>query len=154
MSVVLLADAKAQLNIEPGFTNDDTLIQEMIDAAEDWITKFVVAATDRHARRSVLTGQSNNHVAAESRAAVAASSDPAACGAPVREPRSFIGGHYLSGIAIWPYGPDRALPGLDVLRWLPTNLLGCKSALRPSPRRCATPCNPRCEHPGKSLWTQ
>ena len=43
MSVVLLADAKAQLNIEPGFTNDDTLIQEMIDAAEDYITKFVVA---------------------------------------------------------------------------------------------------------------
>jgi len=46
MSVVLLADAKAQLNIEPGFTNDDTLIQEMIDAAEDWITKFVVAPTN------------------------------------------------------------------------------------------------------------
>ena len=46
MSVVLLADAKAQLNIEPGFTNDDALIQEMIDAAEDWITKFVVAPID------------------------------------------------------------------------------------------------------------
>ena len=46
MSVVLLTDAKAQLNIEPGFTSDDTLIQEMIDAAEDWITKFVVAPTD------------------------------------------------------------------------------------------------------------
>ncbi len=44
MSVVLLTDAKAQLNIEPGFTNDDTLIQEMIDAAEDYITKFVVGA--------------------------------------------------------------------------------------------------------------
>ena len=113
MSVVLLTDAKAQLNIEPGFTNDDTLIQEMIDAAEDYITKFVVAPTD--------PCWPDNVVAAESRAAVAASSDPAACGAPVRESRSFIGGHYFSGIAIWPYGPDRALPGLDVLRWRPPN---------------------------------
>jgi hypothetical protein len=42
MSVVLLADMKAQLNVT--FTDDDALIQAKIDAAEDWISKFYVGA--------------------------------------------------------------------------------------------------------------
>lgn len=42
MSVVQLADMKAQLNVT--FTSDDTLIQAKIDAAEDWISKFYVPA--------------------------------------------------------------------------------------------------------------
>lgn len=45
MSVVLLADAKAQLNVT--FTTDDTLIQAKIDAAEDWISRFYVGAVGR-----------------------------------------------------------------------------------------------------------
>jgi hypothetical protein len=38
VSVVQLADVKAQLNVT--FTDDDALIQTKIDAAEDWISKF------------------------------------------------------------------------------------------------------------------
>lgn len=38
MSVVLLADVKAQLNVT--FTTDDALIQGKIDAAEDWISNY------------------------------------------------------------------------------------------------------------------
>jgi hypothetical protein len=38
MSVVLLADMKAQLNVT--FTDDDTLIQAKIDAAEGYIANF------------------------------------------------------------------------------------------------------------------
>ena len=41
MSLVQLADMKSQLNVT--FTNDDTLIQGKIDAAEDWISQFVGA---------------------------------------------------------------------------------------------------------------
>jgi uncharacterized phage protein (predicted DNA packaging) len=39
MSVIALADLKAQLNIT--FTDDDDLITGKIAAAEDWISKFV-----------------------------------------------------------------------------------------------------------------
>jgi hypothetical protein len=41
MSVILLADMKAHLNVT--FETDDTLIQGKIDAAEDWISKYVGA---------------------------------------------------------------------------------------------------------------
>lgn len=46
MSVVLLADVKAQLNVT--FTTDDALIQGKIDAAEDWISKYYVPAPCGH----------------------------------------------------------------------------------------------------------
>jgi hypothetical protein len=39
VSVIQLADMKAHLNVT--FGTDDTLIQGKIDAAEDWIAKFV-----------------------------------------------------------------------------------------------------------------
>jgi uncharacterized phage protein (predicted DNA packaging) len=39
MSVIMLADQKAHLNVT--FDTDDDLIQGKIDAAEDWIAKFV-----------------------------------------------------------------------------------------------------------------
>lgn len=39
MSIVQLADMKAQLNVT--FADDDALIQGKIDAAESWIGKFV-----------------------------------------------------------------------------------------------------------------
>jgi uncharacterized phage protein (predicted DNA packaging) len=39
MSVIDVADLKAHLNIT--FTTDDNLLASKIDAAEDWISKFV-----------------------------------------------------------------------------------------------------------------
>lgn len=43
MSVVQLADVKAQLNVT--FADDDALIQAKIDAAEDYIAKFYTGPT-------------------------------------------------------------------------------------------------------------
>ena len=126
MSVVQLADMKAQLNVT--FTDDDTLIQGKIDAAECWLFTLIGSSAAFPVGFPVQP--------------------------PVIEAVKLLAAHFYENREASLVGvtsQELPLGVLDLinpyrswafLKWpIPANPNGCGSALRPSPRRCATRCS-------------